>query len=82
MSDTTFYLEVDDMSVDGQGNKSPAGLLMRGFCADDVKNLTDDAIIRLAAEITGFAPERLHLLSPEEYVRFYGSNDERTNNDD
>lgn len=64
MSDATFYLEVDDMSVDGQGNKSPAGLLMRGFCANDVKNLTDDAIIRLAAEITGFAPEKLHLLSP------------------
>lgn len=82
MSDATFYLEVDDMSVDRQGNKSPAGLLMRGFCADDVKNLTNDAIIRLAAEITGFAPEKLHLLSPEEYARLYGSKDERTNDDD
>lgn len=82
MSDATLYLEVDDMSVDRQGNKSPAGLLMRGFCANDVKNLTDDAIIRLAAEITGFAPEKLHLLSPEEYARLYGSKDERTNDDD
>lgn len=82
MDDATLYLEVDDMSVDRQGNRSPAGLLMRGFCANDVKNLPDDAIIRLAAEITGFAPEKLHLLSPEEYARLYGSNDERTNDDD
>lgn len=81
MNDTTFYFEVDDMSVDKQGNLSPAGLAMRGFCTDDVRNLSDEAIIRLAAEITGFAPERLHLLNPEEYARLYGTN-ERTNDND
>lgn len=84
MDDVTLYFEVDDLSVDKQGNSAPAGLALSGLDPSVVQSLSPDMTIRFVAEITGFEPERIHPISREQYIKEYGHtpDDERTNDDD
>lgn len=84
MDEVTFYFEVDNLSVDKQGNSAPAGLALHGFDPDVVQRMTPEMMVSFVAEITGFEPERIHPISRERYIEEYEhkyDNERTTNND-
>ena len=84
MNEATLYFEVDNLSVDKQGNPAPAGLALSGLDLDTVQHMTPEMTVLFVAEITGFEPERIHPISRERYVEEYEHkyNNERTTNND
>lgn len=66
-----YYFEVADMGIDKEGNKHPAGLTV-GMMTE----ASDGDVTEAVALLCGFEPERLRMITKEEYLKKYGEPEE------
>lgn len=78
ITDDRLYYEVDDLAIDVDGKKEPAGLVVGGisYLLGDVSGMTEDELTKAVSAIAGFAPERLHRITREKYVELYDDPDD------
>lgn len=77
ITDDRLYYEIDDLAIDIDGKKEPAGLMVGGIQVlfGDMSSVTEDELTEAVSAFSGFAPERLHRITRGRYIELYGDPD-------